>query len=148
MGRPTRSPRFGWVVAPIGLLANPDQSSHRVDPPGRSRFNNDGLYCLRLLYWLGYYCPMTLLIFTHLLPLHAFLDRLTPCISYLISWLWAFLGNKLPMESDRTHFKWFPDKKIKTCLCCFKIKIFLKKIEFFNIFYFKLIFLMFSVCWY
>jgi hypothetical protein len=28
------------VVAPVSLLANLDRSSHRVDPLGRSRFNN------------------------------------------------------------------------------------------------------------
>jgi hypothetical protein len=36
------SPGFGWVVAPAGLLTNLDRSSHRVDPPGRSEFNNYG----------------------------------------------------------------------------------------------------------
>jgi len=33
IGRPARSTGVGRVVAPASLLANPDQSSHRV--PGR-----------------------------------------------------------------------------------------------------------------
>ena len=40
MGRPVRSPGFCRVVAPAGLLTNLNRSSHRVDPPSRSGFNN------------------------------------------------------------------------------------------------------------
>jgi hypothetical protein len=40
MGRPAGSTGFCRVVAPAGLLTNPDRSSHRVDLPGRSEFNN------------------------------------------------------------------------------------------------------------
>jgi hypothetical protein len=36
MGRPVGSPGFCQVVAPAGLLTNPNRSSHRVDRvPGR-----------------------------------------------------------------------------------------------------------------
>jgi hypothetical protein len=31
---------FGRVIAPAGLLTNPDRSSHQVDQPGRFGFNN------------------------------------------------------------------------------------------------------------
>jgi len=31
VGRPARSSRFGQVVAPVGLLTNPDWFNHRVD---------------------------------------------------------------------------------------------------------------------
>ena len=40
MDRPARSIRFCRVVATTNLLTNPNRSSHRVDPPGRSRFYN------------------------------------------------------------------------------------------------------------
>ena len=36
---------FCRVVAPAGLLTNPDRSSHPVDPPGRSGFKNYGSKC-------------------------------------------------------------------------------------------------------
>jgi hypothetical protein len=39
-GRPAGLPGFGRAVATASLLLNPDQSSHRVDPPGRAEFNN------------------------------------------------------------------------------------------------------------
>jgi len=37
------SPGFGQAVATAGLLLNPDRSSHRVDPPGQTGFNNSAL---------------------------------------------------------------------------------------------------------
>jgi hypothetical protein len=40
MGRPAGSTGFCRVVAPAGLLTNPNRSRSRVDPPGRSGFNN------------------------------------------------------------------------------------------------------------
>jgi hypothetical protein len=33
------SPGFDRVVAPAGLLVNPDRFSHRIDQPGRGGFN-------------------------------------------------------------------------------------------------------------
>jgi hypothetical protein len=44
MDRPAGSPGFCRVVAPAGLLTNPNRFSLRVDPPGRTRFNNYAFY--------------------------------------------------------------------------------------------------------
>jgi hypothetical protein len=46
IGRPAGSPGFDRVVAPAGLLVNPDRSSHQVDPLGGTGFNNTGQECL------------------------------------------------------------------------------------------------------
>jgi len=43
MGRPARLIGFCRVVTPASLLTNPNRSSHQVDPPGWSKFENCGL---------------------------------------------------------------------------------------------------------
>ena len=47
MGRPAGSTRFCRVVASTGLLTNQDRSSHLVDLPGWSRFNNSANFPLK-----------------------------------------------------------------------------------------------------
>jgi hypothetical protein len=40
MGQPAGSTGFCQAVALTGLLTNPNRSSHQINPPGRSGFNN------------------------------------------------------------------------------------------------------------